>query len=46
MANILEPSSSLVTDDAKGKNLTDSPLNLNIEMETGTGKPIAMSYHV
>lgn len=38
MANILEPSSSLVTDDAKGKNLTDSPLNLNIEMETGTGK--------
>ncbi|EPK9979627.1 type III restriction-modification system endonuclease [Acinetobacter baumannii] len=38
MANILEPSSSLVTDDAKGKNLTDSLLNLNIEMETGTGK--------
>lgn len=38
MANILEPSSSLVTDDAKGKNLTGSPLNLNIEMETGTGK--------
>lgn len=38
MANILEPSPSLVTDDSKGKNLTDSPLNLNIEMETGTGK--------
>ncbi|MFH4157104.1 type III restriction-modification system endonuclease [Acinetobacter bereziniae] len=38
MANILEPSSSLVTDDIKGKNLTNSPLNLNIEMETGTGK--------
>lgn len=38
MANILEPSSSLVTDDSKGKNLTNSPLNLNIEMETGTGK--------
>ncbi len=38
MVNILEPSSSLVTDDAKGKNLTGSPLNLNIEMETGTGK--------
>lgn len=38
MANILEPSPSLVTDDSKGKNLTNSPLNLNIEMETGTGK--------
>lgn len=38
MVNILEPSPSLVTDDSKGKNLTDSPLNLNIEMETGTGK--------
>lgn len=38
MANILEPSSNLVVDDAKGKNLTGSPLNLNIEMETGTGK--------
>ncbi|KXO85182.1 restriction endonuclease subunit R [Acinetobacter venetianus] len=38
MANILEPSSSLITDDAKGKNLTGSLLNLNIEMETGTGK--------
>lgn len=38
MANILEPSANLVVDDAKGKNLTDSPLNLNIEMETGTGK--------
>lgn len=38
MANILEPSPSLVTDDSKGKNLTGSPLNLNIEMETGTGK--------
>lgn len=38
MANILEPTPSLVTDDAKGKNLTGSPLNLNIEMETGTGK--------
>ena len=38
MANILEPSPSLITDDSKGKNLTGSPLNLNIEMETGTGK--------
>lgn len=38
MANILEPSSSLIVDDVKGKNLTGSPLNLNIEMETGTGK--------
>ncbi|ENW07111.1 type III restriction-modification system endonuclease [Acinetobacter beijerinckii] len=38
MANILEPSSGLITDDVKGKNLTGSPLNLNIEMETGTGK--------
>ncbi|WP_151797510.1 type III restriction-modification system endonuclease [Acinetobacter bereziniae] len=38
MANILEPSANLVVDDAKGKNLTGSPLNLNIEMETGTGK--------
>ncbi|MCH7354689.1 DEAD/DEAH box helicase family protein [Acinetobacter sp. NIPH 1958] len=38
MTNILEPSPNLVVDDAKGKNLTDSPLNLNIEMETGTGK--------
>lgn len=38
MMNILEPSPSLVIDDSKGKNLTNSPLNLNIEMETGTGK--------
>ncbi|MDC5106517.1 DEAD/DEAH box helicase family protein [Acinetobacter baumannii] len=38
IANILEPSSSLIVDDIKGKNLTGSPLNLNIEMETGTGK--------
>ncbi|MCU4640069.1 type III restriction-modification system endonuclease [Acinetobacter courvalinii] len=38
MANILEPSSSLIVGDVKGKNLTGSPLNLNIEMETGTGK--------
>ncbi|MDN5417558.1 MAG: DEAD/DEAH box helicase family protein [Acinetobacter sp.] len=38
MTNILEPSPNLVTDDSKGKNLTSSPLNLNIEMETGTGK--------
>lgn len=38
MANILEPSTSLITDDVKGRNLTGSPLNLNIEMETGTGK--------
>ena len=35
----LQLSSSLVTDDnGKGKNLTQSPLNLDIEMETGTGK--------
>lgn len=39
----LRQSSELVTDDTstkggKGQNLTTSPLNLNIEMETGTGK--------
>lgn len=39
----LRQSNELVTDDnskkgGKGDNLTSSPLNLNIEMETGTGK--------
>lgn len=39
----LRQSSELVTDDTstkggKGQNLTTSPINLNIEMETGTGK--------
>lgn len=35
----LEPSTQLITaDNARNKNLTTSPLNLNIEMETGTGK--------
>lgn len=39
----LNQSSELVTDDTstkggKGQNLTTSPINLNIEMETGTGK--------
>lgn len=35
----LQRSSHLITDDnGKGKNLTKSPLNLDIEMETGTGK--------
>lgn len=35
----LQRSSQLITDDnGKGKNLTQSPLNLDIEMETGTGK--------
>ncbi|TQR71203.1 DEAD/DEAH box helicase [Acinetobacter sp. RF15A] len=35
----LQRSSQLITDDnGKGKNLTKSPLNLDIEMETGTGK--------
>ena len=38
-ASGLERSSQLITDDnGKGKNLTKSPLNLDIEMETGTGK--------
>ena len=38
-ASGLQRSSQLITDDnGKGKNLTKSPLNLNIEMETGTGK--------
>ena len=38
-ANGLQRSSQLITDDnGKGKNLTKSPLNLDIEMETGTGK--------
>lgn len=37
--NGLPRSSQLVTDDnGKGKNLTNSPLNIDIEMETGTGK--------
>ncbi|WP_395147522.1 type III restriction-modification system endonuclease [Moraxella atlantae] len=35
----LPKSTELVTaDNKKGQNLTNSPLNLNIEMETGTGK--------
>ncbi|MDQ9817805.1 DEAD/DEAH box helicase family protein [Acinetobacter bereziniae] len=35
----LQRSSQLIRDDnGKGKNLTKSPLNLDIEMETGTGK--------
>ncbi|WP_201547993.1 type III restriction-modification system endonuclease [Psychrobacter sp. Pi2-1] len=39
----LTQSSELITDDTstkggKGQNLTTSPINLNIEMETGTGK--------
>lgn len=39
----LPQSSELITDDTstkggKGQNLTTSPINLNIEMETGTGK--------
>lgn len=39
----LRQSNELVTDDTstkggKGQNLTTSPINLNIEMETGTGK--------
>ena len=35
----LQRSSQLITDDnGKGKNLTKSQLNLDIEMETGTGK--------
>lgn len=39
----LSQSSELITDDtsnkgSKGQNLTTSPINLNIEMETGTGK--------
>lgn len=38
-ASGLQRSSQLITDDnGKGKNLTKSPLNLDIEMETGTGK--------
>ena len=38
-ANGLERSSQLITDDnGKGKSLTKSPLNLDVEMETGTGK--------
>ena len=38
-ASGLQRSSQLTTDDnGKGKNLTKSPLNLDIEMETGTGK--------
>lgn len=38
-ANGLQRSSQLITDDnGKGKNLTKSQLNLDIEMETGTGK--------
>ncbi len=38
-ASGLQRSSQLQTDDnGKGKNLTKSPLNLDIEMETGTGK--------
>ncbi|WP_333976018.1 type III restriction-modification system endonuclease [Acinetobacter colistiniresistens] len=38
-ASGLQRSSQLFTDDnGKGKNLTKSPLNLDIEMETGTGK--------
>lgn len=38
-ASGLQRSSQLITDDnGKGKNLTQSPLNLDIEMETGTGK--------
>ena len=37
--NGLESSVALATSDTKnGKNLTGSPLNLDIEMETGTGK--------
>ncbi|WP_272869504.1 DEAD/DEAH box helicase family protein [Glaesserella parasuis] len=35
----LTPSDKLITDDnGKGKNLTSSQLNIDIEMETGTGK--------
>lgn len=38
-ASGLQRSSQLITDDnGKSKNLTKSPLNLDIEMETGTGK--------
>ena len=38
-ASGLQRSSQLITDDnGKGKNLTKSQLNLDIEMETGTGK--------
>ena len=38
-ASGLQRSSQLITDDnGKGKNLTKSPVNLDIEMETGTGK--------
>lgn len=38
-ASGLQRSSQLITDDnGKGKSLTKSPLNLDIEMETGTGK--------
>lgn len=38
-ASRLQRSSQLITDDnGKGKSLTKSPLNLDIEMETGTGK--------
>lgn len=38
-ASGLQRSFQLITDDnGKGKNLTKSPLNLDIEMETGTGK--------
>ena len=38
-ASGLQRSSQLMTDDnGKGKNLTKSPLNIDIEMETGTGK--------
>ena len=38
-ASALQRSSQLITDDnGKGKNLTKSQLNLDIEMETGTGK--------
>lgn len=38
-ANGLQRSAQLITDDnGRGKNLTKAPLNINIEMETGTGK--------
>lgn len=38
-SNGLPRSTELIVDDTgKGKNLTDSPINLDIEMETGTGK--------
>lgn len=38
-SNGLPRSTELIVDDTgKGKNLTESPINLDIEMETGTGK--------